>query len=72
LKTDPATIPKADLNTVSAYELRQKAGITDAVARAIVLYRQQYGPYKSVEDLKKIVFINDSLFQTILPFVKVD
>lgn len=61
--------PKLDLNSISAYELKQRANIPDAVAKAIVTYRQQYGPYQSVNDLKKIVFINDSLFQKMLPFL---
>lgn len=72
LKTDAATLPKINLNTVSAYELRQKTNIPETVARAIVLYRQQNGPFQSVEDLKKIVFLKDSLFQKIVTFVKVD
>lgn len=72
LKADPENIPKADLNSVSAYELRQKTDIPAAVAQSIIVYRQQYGPYKLVEDLKKIAFMNDSLFQKIAPFVKVD
>jgi competence protein ComEA len=72
LKTDAATMPRLDLNRVSAYELRQRANIPDAVARAIIVYRQQYGPFLSVDDLKKIVFMKDSLFQRIVSFVRVE
>ena len=72
LKTDPATVPKMNLNMVSAYDLRIRTNIPEVVARAIVAYRQQYGNYQSVEDLKKIVFIKDSLFQKIMPYVRVE
>ncbi len=72
LRTVSETIQKINLNTISAYELRIRANIPDAVARAIIAYRQQYGPYQSVNDLKKIVFISDSLFQKIVGQVKVD
>ena len=72
LRIDPETIQKINLNTTSAYELRIRANIPDAIARAIIAYRQQYGPYQSVNDLKKIVFISDSLFQKIIGQVKVD
>ena len=72
LKTDPATTPKIDLNTATFYELKTKASIPDPVARAIIVYRQQYGPFNSVDDLKKIVFIKDSLFQRVSKNLKVN
>lgn len=72
LKTDPSTTPKIDLNTATFYELKTKANIPDPVARAIIVYRQQYGPFNSVDDLKKIVFIKDSLFQRVSKNLKVN
>jgi competence protein ComEA len=69
---NPAALPKLNLNTISAYELRMRVAIPDAIARAIVMYRNQYGPYQSVNDLKKIVFISDSLFQRISLVLKVE
>ena len=72
LKTDPSTTPKIDLNTATFYELKTKANIPDPVARAIIIYRQQYGPFNSVDDLKKIVFIKDSLFQRVSKNLKVN
>ncbi len=72
LRTEQATVPKLDLNTVSAYDLKMRTGIADALARAIVVYRQQYGAYTSVADLKKIVFLPDSVFQRLAKYVKVN
>jgi competence ComEA-like helix-hairpin-helix protein len=59
------TTSKININKASAYELQLKANIPDAIAKAIVVYRKQYGNYQSVADLKKIVFISDTLFERI-------
>ncbi len=72
LKTDPSTTPKTDLNTAGFYELRTKANIPETVARSILVYRRQYGPFVSVSDLKKIVFVNDSIYQRISKNLKVN
>lgn len=66
------SIPKLNINIASAYELRTKINIPDAVARSIIIYRQQYGNYQVVSDLKKIVFISDSLYQRIAPYLKTE
>ena len=72
LKLNQGNIPKININTVSAYELRMRTGIADVQARAIVLYRNQYGPFQTVTDLKKIVFLTDSVYQRIVPYIQVD
>lgn len=61
-----------DLNQASVSDLQILAGISEAVAKSIVIYRQQYGPYRSVADLKKIVFISDTLYQRIAPNLRVE
>ncbi len=66
------SVPKLNINTASAYELRTKINIPDAVARSIIVYRQQYGNYQMVSDLKKIVFIHDTLYQRIAPYLKAE
>lgn len=67
-----ASIPKLDLNAATVNELQMRTGIPDAVARSVVLYRKQYGPFVTVADLKKIVFLTDSLFLQIVRQVKVN
>ncbi len=71
LQVNPATLKKLNLNTVTHGALAERTGISTEVARAIIVFRQQYGPYGSVEDLQKIVFISDSLLARIRPFVTV-
>lgn len=72
LTAAPAAIPKLDLNTATVTELQMRTGIPDAVARSIVLYRKQYGPFLSVAGLKKIVFLTDSLYLQVARHVKVN
>lgn len=67
----PATATGLDLNTASARQLSAQTGIPEAIARSIVLYRKQYGPFRAVTDLKKIVVLPDSLFRLIEPQVYV-
>ncbi len=59
-----------DLNTVSAGELENIAGISASIATAIIAYRKQYGRFQSVEDLRKVIFVNDSVFRLLKPFLQ--
>ena len=43
-----------------------------AVAKRIVLYRQENGPFKKVEDLKSVRGIGDKVFDQIRPSIRVD
>lgn len=44
-----------NINTASADELRQKLSISSKSAQAIVSYRQQHGPFTSVDQLLQVV-----------------
>ena len=52
---------KPNLNTLSAQRLSQIGGIDSEIAQAIVVYRQQNGPFQNLNGLRQLVFINDSL-----------
>jgi competence protein ComEA len=60
---------KPSINTASV-ALLQKAGVSSAIALAIVEYRTQYGLFASLEDLKKIVFIQPEQLKELLALVK--
>jgi competence protein ComEA len=45
---------KVNVNTATAAEIASGLGLSDADAQAIVTYRTQNGPFKSVDDLKRI------------------
>lgn len=69
LKLDPANLPKLNVNTASAYDMRRRLSIPLAIAKAIVTYREQNGPYESVNDLTKVILVSDTLFQRVLPLI---
>jgi competence ComEA-like helix-hairpin-helix protein len=52
---------KPNLNTVTPQRLAQIGGIEQEIAEAIVVYRQQNGPFENFNGLRQLVFINDSL-----------
>jgi competence ComEA-like helix-hairpin-helix protein len=72
LKLSAPAVNKININTAFENELMECSAISKDVAQAIVIYRKKYGNFHSVEDLKKIVFINEEMFQKIIPCVKVN
>jgi competence protein ComEA len=56
-----------DVNTATHAELVALPGIGPAKAQAIVDYRSQHGPFKSVDEVRKVKGIGDKLFQQIKP-----
>ncbi|KAJ1199928.1 hypothetical protein NDU88_003760 [Pleurodeles waltl] len=60
-----ANTTKLNINTATAAQLMGIRGITEAVARGIVHYRTEHGPFRSVEDLAKVGSISSSFLERI-------
>ncbi len=71
-KLENPIIKKININTATDIELNEHPYIDKPVAKAILLYRTQYGNYKTVADIKKIIFIKEQLYQKIAPYLTVD
>ena len=54
-----------NINTATPPQLMSIRGITEKIARNIVAYRTQHGPFTSIEDLVRVVHINCSLLDKI-------
>ena len=54
-----------NLNTASVEELCKLSGIGEAKAEAILAYRTEIGVFSSIEQLKEVTGIGDSLFNQI-------
>lgn len=60
---------KVNLNTASAEELQTLSGIGPSLSQRIIDYRQANGPFKSVEDLRKVPGIGDTRFKSLKDLV---
>ena len=48
------TIPRLNVNQASAIDFESRLSLTRSQARAVIDYRAKNGPFKSIEDLKKV------------------
>lgn len=56
---------KININTATLNELMTLSGIGEAKAKDIINYRETVGPFQTIEDIKKVSGIGDSLFAQI-------
>lgn len=69
---DTLAVRKLDVNYLKAEELRKHPYINYKLANALVQYRIQHGNYTQPDDLLMIKILDDSTFQKILPYLKID
>ena len=60
-----------DINSASAKELQVLPGIGPKIAERIVKYREEHGPFKSLDDLTKVKGIGEKKLEKIRPFLKI-
>ena len=72
LLVQETNIKKIPINQSSKDELKMHPYIKWKIANAIVEYRNQHGPFKSLEDLKKIILLDHETFLKIQPYLIVD
>ncbi len=71
VRADTGLVTKLDINTASIKQLGYHPYIRYYLAKAIVNYREEHGPFKAVSDLHKMAAVNDSTFSKIEPYLKV-
>ena len=54
---------KVNINSASLTELQQLSGVGQKKAEAIIQYRQQHGPFKTVNDLQNVKGIGPKLLE---------
>ncbi len=62
---------KININTATAEELQTLTGIGESKAASIVSYRETNGNFSSIEDIKNVSGIGDSLYEQIKNNIKV-
>ncbi len=63
---------RVDLNTAEPELLEQLPGVGPATAKAIVIYRQENGPFRSTTDLLKIKGIGTKKCALLIPWVRLN
>lgn len=71
-KPATSTVTMINVNTATATQLSSIKGLGSKKAQAIIDYRQQNGPFKSVGDLNQVPGISDKLLANIKPYVTVN
>ncbi|MFN8593973.1 MAG: ComEA family DNA-binding protein [Thermomicrobiales bacterium] len=69
--TDGSGVAKVNLNTASAAELVALPGIGDTIAGRIVAYRDEHGPFRSIDDLIHVQGISAKLIDSLSDLVTV-
>ncbi len=64
-------VRQLNINTAGLDELKKHPLIRYALANAIVQYRNQHGPFASVDDLKKIMMVTPEIFAQAAPYLAV-
>lgn len=60
-----------NINTGDYNELMKIPGIGESKAKSIIKYREEYGNFNTIEDIKKVSGIGDSLFEDIKEYITV-
>lgn len=71
LLVDEVSLKKVNINAASLEELKDHPYIRFYVANAIVQYRSQHGNFTSVEDIRKIMIVTDSMYNKVVPYLSV-
>ncbi|WP_171047878.1 ComEA family DNA-binding protein [Pedobacter xixiisoli] len=69
IKIDMAGIAKLNINTVEFDDLKRHPYLTFKQMNAIIQYRKQHGPYKSIADLGKVLILKPETIQKIAPYL---
>lgn len=67
----PVPYFRIDLNTATHEELVALPYIGEYTARRIIEYRETHGPFRAVEELKRVTGIKEKNYEKFAPFVKV-
>lgn len=62
---------KLNINTASAEELTMLPGVGEKIAQRIVEYREENGPYASVDDIMQVKGVKQTLFNDISDYITI-
>jgi competence protein ComEA len=71
LTINPYLIKKININNANIKEMAKHPYIGYNLAISIYNYKQNHGNYKSIEELKNLKSVNDSIYHLVLPYITV-
>lgn len=63
-------VQKISINNVQVSQLKQHPYFSYNIANAIIQYRDRHGKFLDINDLKKVIIINEIVFKKISPYIK--
>ena len=69
LKLDQPQLRKININTATLEELKAHPYIRFTLARPIVAYRSEHGPFTKLEDIKKVMAVTEEIYNKISPYL---
>ena len=70
LRLENAVVRKIDINNATVDEMKRHPYFKYEIANAIVLFRNEHGAYSAPADLKKVMAINNDVFEKIIRYVE--
>ena len=72
ITVDVSIVKKININSASVDDLKKHPYMNKKAAVAIYMHRVNNGDFKSVQEIKELNFVSDSLFNKIAPYLKVE
>ena len=72
IMVNPDLIKKINVNTCEAADLKVHPYINWNLANSIVQLRKTHGNYETLAEIKKSDLVNDEIYRTIAPYLKID
>ena len=63
-------VKKISINSITIDQLKQHPYFRYKLANAIIAYRNQHGPFQSLEELKRISLVEDKTFDKIIYYIE--
>jgi competence ComEA-like helix-hairpin-helix protein len=71
LRIETSGIRKIRINEIDILQLKAHPYFKQALAGAIIAYRNEHGPFSTAQDLKRVMSVTDEIFLKILPYIDV-
>jgi competence ComEA-like helix-hairpin-helix protein len=65
---DADLIQKINVNTATFEQFKKQPYLSYKQINALIQYRRQHGIFKTIDDLKKIVVLNEEIIRKIEPY----